>query len=94
MNKKIKAIYHKVGLDNRLPDKVVQQIIESQYEFIKERITEINFNSINDEKEFNQTKSNFILKYLGKLHTNYATLKKVKKQSNTAKKNNKKRWEK
>lgn len=94
MSKKIKQIYHEVGLRNNLRDNEVKEIIESQYKFIKEKIESIDFRSINNEEEFNKLKTNFLLKYLGKLHTNYPTLTKVKKQSKGTIKNNKKRWEK
>lgn len=93
-NRKIEALYHRIGLVTGLPDRVVKEIIESQYSFIKKEIESIDFRSISNEEEFNELDTNFILKFLGKLHTNYPTLKKIQKQSNTASKNNKKRWQK
>lgn len=93
-DRKIKALYHRIGLLKGLPDHVVENIINSQYEFIKSKIEAIDFKGTNTEEEFDELKTNFILKYLGKLHTNYPTLNKIQKQSKTAKKNNKKRWEK
>jgi hypothetical protein len=94
MNKTLKKIYHEVGLRNNLKDKEIQEIVESQYKFIKEKIINIDFHNVQNEEEFDNLKTNFILKYLGKLHTNYPTLTKVQKQSKATIKSNKQRWEK
>lgn len=58
---KIKQLIHKIGLKNNLTDKQVEEIINSQYEFIKEKITELDI-------EEDNIKSNFLIKYLGKLY--------------------------
>lgn len=89
-NRKIEALYHRIGLVTGLPDQAVIDIIESQYAFIKKEIEAIDFKSINTKEEFDELDTNFILKFLGKLHTNYPTVNKIQKQSRTAKKNNKK----
>ena len=67
--KKIKQLIHKIGLKYNLTDKQVEEIINSQYEFIKEKILEVD---IEDEDNL---KSNFLIKYLGKL---YIDVRKVK----------------
>lgn len=58
---KVKKLIHSTGLKFNLTDKQVEQIINSQYEFIKEKMIELD---INDEN----VKTNFLLKYLGKLY--------------------------
>lgn len=80
-NKKLDDLYHKIGLMNHITDDKTIEIIESQYKFMKETIQAIDFKTIEEEEEFNKLKTNFILKYIGKLHTNYKTLKKIQKLS-------------
>lgn len=65
---KVKQLIHKIGLNNNLTDKQVEEIINSQYEFIKEKIIEIDINDV-------EIKSNFLLKYLGKLYIDRDKLK-------------------
>lgn len=65
---KVKQLIHKIGLNNNLTDKQIEEIIDSQYEFIKEKIIEININDV-------EIKSNFLLKYLGKLYIDRDKLK-------------------
>ena len=91
-NKKLKALYHRLGLKYRLSDHIIKEIVESQFEFIYSKISKIDFRSIQTEEEFEKLKTNFIIKYWGKLHSNYNVLKKVQKQSKTAKKYTKQRY--
>lgn len=70
-NKDIIKLYHKVGLDTRIEDDVVREIVESQYKFAKEKINEIEFNKELTEEEYNNIKTNFTFKFLGKIYTNY-----------------------
>lgn len=83
--KGIDILYHKVGLNNNLRDIEVANIIESQYAFVKETIDDLALKDITEE-EFDKLKTNFIFKYLGKLHTNYNIIKKSKIISETYKK--------
>lgn len=93
-NKKIDALYHKVGLMNNLSKTEVKEIVESVYEMAAKRINELELKEIDTEEEFDKTKTNFIFKYLGKLHTNFKTIKGRKKQSDTFKQINKEKWQK
>lgn len=70
-DKKIKQLIHRLGLKNNLTDKQVEEIINSQYEFIKEKMLEVDIESEN-------LKSNFLLKYLGKLHIDVEKVKNKK----------------
>lgn len=93
-DKKLEAIYHRIGLVNNLSKEEVKKIVESPYEFAKEKINELDLKEIKDEEEFNSITTNFLFKYLGKLHTNYRTISGRKKQSEAFKKINKIKWEK
>jgi len=66
--KKVKQLIHRIGLKYNLTVKQVEEIIYSQYEFIKEKIIEIDINDV-------EIKSNFLLKYLGKLYIDRDKLK-------------------
>ena len=68
---KIKQLIHKIGLNNHLTDKQVEDIINSQYEFIKTKIIELDI-------EEDEPKSNFLLKYLGKLYIDKNKIKSKK----------------
>jgi hypothetical protein len=92
MRKAIDTLYHKLGLRYNLSDSVIKDIITSQYEFIKEKMVSINFKDIENEEDFDKLKTNFLLKYLGKLYTNHKLFKRVQKQIKLVKKTNKKRW--
>lgn len=92
--KKLERLYHKIGLTNNLSREEVRKIVESPYELAKEVINGLEIKTIETEEEFNQIKTNFLFKYLGKLHTNFKTIKGRQKQSNTFKQINKSKWEK
>jgi hypothetical protein len=92
--KKLNMLYHRIGLLHNLSKEEVRKIVESPYAFAKEKINDLDVKGIASEEEFNNTKTNFIFKYLGKLHTNYKTIKGRKKQSDTFIQINKDKWEK
>jgi len=86
---KIKALMHRVGLLTGLPDAEVENIINSQYAFIKSTIEDINFKEVKTKEELDAVKTNFVLKYLGKLYTNFNTLQNINNKRKIAKKRNK-----
>jgi len=83
---KIKALMHRVGLLTGLPDAEVENIINSQYAFIKSTIEDINFKEVKTKEELDAVKTNFVLKYLGKLYTNFNTLQNINNKRKIAKK--------
>lgn len=92
--RKLEKLYHRIGLMHNLSKEEIKKIAESPYEFAKLRINELDFKEIKDEEQFNSIKTNFIFKYLGKIHTNFRTIKGRKKQSDTFKEINDKKWKK
>ena len=93
-DKKLKKLYHKVGLMNNLTDEQVRQIAESPYEFTKEQLDKLELDKIETEEDFANIKTNFIYKFIGKLHTSFLLIKRKKTQSETFTLINKKRWKK
>lgn len=78
--KDVLRLYHKVGLETRVRDAFVKEIIESQYKFTKEKINELKFEERITEEEFDKIKTNFSFKYIGKLYTNYRLVTNVLKR--------------
>lgn len=75
--KEILKILHSVGINNNLRDHEVKEIYESQFKFIFETIRELDlFEGSNEELE--KLKTNFQIKYLGKLFVNKERIKKLK----------------
>lgn len=92
--KKIEALIHSLGLKYNLQDDIIKKIVNSPYKFTKEIITNLNFEDINTEEEFDNLKVNFIYKYIGKFYTTYDRLVRRDKQSESLKIFNKNRWKK
>ncbi len=97
MNKnkeKIDKLYHKLGLKHNIPKEELIKLIESPYEFTKQEIDKLNLKEIKTQEEFDKIKTNFIYKYLGKLHTSFNVIDVRRKRKENYKNINKKRWEK
>lgn len=77
---KIKALIHKVGLNNHLQDKVINHIVNSPYKFTRQTIAELDIPEEITEEEFNKLKTNFIYRSIGKLYTSYTFFQKIKRQ--------------
>ena len=86
-SKDILKLYHKIGLNNNIRDAFVKEIVESQYAFTKEIIDKIEFEKGMTQEEFNNLKTNFTYRYLGKLHTTFNTVSSILKRK-------KDKWEK
>ena len=84
--RKIKALLHRIGLLTGLPDKEVEKIVSSQYEFIQKTIEAVDFKKIQTKEELEEIRTNFVLKYLGKLYTNFSTLQNINNKRKLAKK--------
>ncbi len=91
---KIDKLYHRIGLKYNLNKEQIKKIVESPYKFAKEKTDELNLKDIQSEEEFDKLKTNFIFKYLGKLHTSYQSIEGRRKQSETFKQINKEKWKK
>lgn len=92
--KKINELYHRLSLKYGLSKEEIKQIVESPYEFTKETLKDIDVNKIQSEEDADNTKTNFIYKYWGKLYTNFKLINRRRKQSEAFKQINKKKWQK
>ena len=79
---KIKILIHKIGLKYNLRDDEIRKIISSPYKFTRKKITELNFQNVENEEDFNNIKTNFIFPNIGKLYTNYKIFQLRNKQKN------------
>lgn len=91
--KHLDKLYHRLSLKYNLSKKQIQEIVESPYLFTKETLADIDVNDIQSEEDADNIKTNFIYKYIGKLHTNFKLINRRRKQSEAFKKINKKKWE-
>lgn len=78
-------IIHSVGLNNHLPDKVIKDIIDSQYKFIYNKIRETKFDNLTYE-EIDELKTSFLLKYIGKIYTDSNIIKRIHNRKSFVKK--------
>lgn len=92
--KKLDALYHRISLKYNIPKEDIKNIVESPYLFTKEQLSKIDINEIQSEEDAESTKTNFIYKYIGKLHTNFKLINRRRKQSEAFKEINRKKWEK
>lgn len=93
-NKKLKDLYHRVGLKYNLNGETIRKIVESPYEFTKVTTDSIDLSKIETEEDFNKTKTNFLYKFLGKIYTSWGLIERKQKQSKAFKLINKEKWEK
>lgn len=70
----IKLLMHKIGLKNHLVDDVIAKIVNSPYKFTRQTIAELNIDNVNSKEDFNDLKTNFLYKYIGKVYTSYETI--------------------
>ena len=93
--KLIKMAIHRIGLKYNLTDKIIQQIVDSPYEFAYTILKEIEVDEIKTEEELDDLKTNFNFKALGKLYIAYPL---VQRRENQIKRiinlNNNKKWKK
>lgn len=75
LRKKIKEL--SVELD--IPESVVQKAYESQFKMTRDVIKELELADLSEE-EFNNLKTNFNWKYIGKFRTSYEFIQKLKKK--------------
>lgn len=92
--KKLNKLYHKLSLKYNISKQDIKDVVESPYAFTKDKLKEINVNEIKNEDDAINTKTNFIYKYIGKLHTNFKLINRRRKQSEAFQKINEKKWEK
>lgn len=75
MDIKVKNLLHSTGLKYGLRDSEIKELFESQFKFIQERIENLKIDQLETEEQVDNLKTNFQLKYWGKLYINKDTLK-------------------
>lgn len=64
----VNKLIHRIGLKYGLRDIEVREIVESQFRFIYETIQKLNLDE-QEKEEIELTKTNFLLKHIGKIYT-------------------------
>lgn len=77
----VKLLIHRVGLKYHMQDSIINKIVTSPYKFTKATIVAMDVESIITEEDFNNLKTNFIYKYIGKVYATYAVLTKHRAHS-------------
>jgi hypothetical protein len=72
-------ILRKLSLKYKKPVNEIKNIVESQFEFSKQKIEKIDFTNVSTEEEFNKLKTNFNFKYLFNFSASFIKLQKVNK---------------
>jgi len=75
--KKLRKRIKELALEHNIPESVVQKAFEAQFRMAREVITELDLLNISEE-EFNNIKTNFNWKYIGKYGTSYTFIQKLK----------------
>jgi len=78
INTKFKFKIKEVARKHNLPESVVEEMFNSQYKFYKETMNKLPIKEIETEKEFNELKTTFYFKYIGKFFINWNRVKKIK----------------
>ena len=78
-DKVLKAVIDDVAKEYDLPPEVVEDIYESQWDFIVDTVEDLDFNEVTKE-EFKTWKTNFNIPALGKFYTTYYKIKNVREK--------------
>lgn len=71
-------IISKLSKKYNKPIEVIQAIVNSQFEFTREHIKEIDLNKVEQVEDLEKIKTTFNFMGLGKLHVNFQKLKAIK----------------
>ena len=77
----VKMLTHRVGLKYNLQDSIINKIVNSAYKFTKDTIVNMDTSLVESEEDFNNLKTNFIYKYIGKVYCTYNVLCNHRKRS-------------
>jgi hypothetical protein len=77
---RLKKLIHSIGLEFNLQDDIVKKIVQAQFKFTRETISNLDVKDNMTEEEFKELKTNFIYTHIGKLYTNFMVYEKIKKQ--------------
>lgn len=79
MRRSIRKRIKEIARERNLPESIVQKAFECQFKMARENIQALDLINLTEE-EFNETKTNYNWKYLGKLIVKYPTIKKLKEK--------------
>ena len=69
-NKDLKKYKHSLGLENNLKDEEIDEIVNSQFEFAKRKIEELNKKGLNKDNKYDFNNVVFYFKRIGKIYLN------------------------
>lgn len=70
----IKLLIHRVGLKHHLVDSIVTKVVNSPYKFTRETIAALDIDSVESKEDFDNLKTNFLYKYIGKLYSSHTAI--------------------
>lgn len=77
----MQRIINDLSTELGLPKNVILNTYKSYWNYIKNTISKIDFDSINSEQEYNKAKVNFNIPNLGKLGCSYDRMLRIKQQN-------------
>lgn len=78
-DKVLKTVIEDLAKEYDLPTDVIEDIYDSQWDFIVETIEDLEFNDVTEEN-FKTLKTNFNIPALGKFYTTYYKVKNVREK--------------
>lgn len=78
INIRFKYKIKEVARQHNLPESVVEEVFNNQFKFYKERVEALPLKEIETEEEFNELKTTFYFKHIGKMFVSWRRLKKIK----------------
>lgn len=72
---KVNNLIHSLGLKYNLKDEEIKQLVESQFEFAKIKMKELDLRHTETQEEFDKLKTNFMFRSFFKLVTNFGIVK-------------------
>lgn len=69
-NKELNKYKHSLGLENNLSDEEINEIVNSQFAFAKQKINELNKKGLNKNNKNNFKETIFYFKRIGKIYLN------------------------
>jgi hypothetical protein len=70
-------IINKLAIKYNIPTSVIKKLVESQFEFIYEKLKELDFTEVENREEFNSMKTNFNIRYLFNMYPKYEVMKHI-----------------
>lgn len=78
VNIKFKYKIKDVARKYNLPESVVEEMFNSQFKFYRETVSNLPLKTIQTQEEFDELKTTFYFKYIGKMFTTWNVIKKLR----------------